>query len=293
MGVWLRGDWFHAGTNGVGVLLLHGFSGEPSELMPLADGLVAHGFSVSMPILHGHGGAPHDLDDADHTAWLNHARRTYHQMRQECERVILIGFSMGGMIASILAHETPPDALVILAMPTYLMPEWAMRYVGRLRYVMPWLKPFAKANFADPAVRRHVLHRDPELDLDCPEVQRFLRNHIRLPIKALGELVHLMRAARHVISAIQTPTFIGHGTQDETAYPHCATELARKLPNLQQLQWYKHSDHLLFAGDDTPQIVADICEFCLSHVPQMLEIGMKIEIPVPVYRRVERDSWLS
>ncbi|MEU2777695.1 hypothetical protein ABZ646_33575, partial [Streptomyces sp. NPDC007162] len=44
----------HAGGE-VGVLLCHGFTGSPQSLRPWAEHHAAHGLTVSLPLLPGHG----------------------------------------------------------------------------------------------------------------------------------------------------------------------------------------------------------------------------------------------
>ncbi len=47
------------GSNGV--LVLHGFTGNPQSMRPLAEALAAAGFTVELPLLPGHGTAVEDM----------------------------------------------------------------------------------------------------------------------------------------------------------------------------------------------------------------------------------------
>jgi carboxylesterase len=251
------------------VLLLHGFSGDPQELLPLGEGLAAAGYAVQIPVLPGHGGVPHDLADHSWRDWLAAARTALAAMRGQHRQIIVGGFSMGGALAALLAAEQPLDGLLLLAVPTELAPAWAMRLVPLLKYVMPAFRPLAKADFSDPQVRSQIQQFDPEVDLDDLAVQAVLRQHIRMPLAALAELVALLRAARLVIPAIATPTLIMHGTQDETAHARSATELARRLAGPVELAWWEGASHMLLAAEQRAAIVARAVEFChaCSSVP--------------------------
>ncbi|MBA3469739.1 MAG: alpha/beta fold hydrolase [Herpetosiphonaceae bacterium] len=262
MGLWLRGPWTAAGTNEIGVLLLHGFSGDPQELLPLGAGLAAAGFSVQIPVLPGHGGVPHDLADHSWPDWLAAARTALAAMRRQHRRIIVGGFSMGGALACLLAAEQPLDGLMLLAVPTELAPAWAMPLLPLLKHVLPAFRPLAKADFSDQQVRAQILQFDPEVDVDDPAVQTLLRQHIRMPVAALGELVALLRAARKVIPAITTPTLIMHGTQDETAHARSAVELARRLAGPVELAWWEGVGHMLLAAEQRAAIVARAVDFC-------------------------------
>ncbi len=262
MGLWLRGPWTAAGTNEAGVLLLHGFSGDPQELVPLGAGLAAAGFAVQIPVLPGHGGVPHDLADHTWRDWLAAARAALSAMRGQHRQMIVGGFSMGGALASLLAAEQPLDGLLLLSVPTALAPAWAMRLVPLIKHVMPDFRPLAKADFSDQQVRAQIQQFDPEVDLDDLAVQAVLRQHIRMPLAALGELVALLRAARQVIPSITTPTLIMHGTQDETAHARSAVELARRLAGPVELAWWEGAGHMLLAAEQRDAIVARAVGFC-------------------------------
>ena len=265
MGLWLRGPWTAAGTNGAGVLLLHGFSGDPREMLPLGEGLAAAGFGVHIPVLPGHGGVPHDLADYGWRDWLAAARAAFQELRNTQSRVIVGGFSMGGALASLLAVESPPEALLLLAMPTFLRPRWVMPLLPALRHAMPWFRPLARADFSDPGVRGQIQQFDAEIDLDDPAVQAALRRQIRLPLSALNELAGLLRAARRRLHHIAAPALVMHGSADETAPLESADELVRRLSGPVELVWWANSGHLLFEGPERAAIVARAVDFCQEH----------------------------
>ncbi len=62
----------HEGTTDVGVLVLHGFTGNPISMRGLADAMVAAGHSVEMPRLPGHGTT---IDDMLDTTWADWTAR--------------------------------------------------------------------------------------------------------------------------------------------------------------------------------------------------------------------------
>ena len=55
-----------------GVLVLHGFTGNPSSMRGLAEAMAAAGHSVELPRLPGHGTT---VDDMLTTSWADWARR--------------------------------------------------------------------------------------------------------------------------------------------------------------------------------------------------------------------------
>ena len=59
----------HVGTTDVGVLVLHGFTGNPISMRGLADSMVSAGHSVEMPLLPGHGTTIADMLDTTWADW--------------------------------------------------------------------------------------------------------------------------------------------------------------------------------------------------------------------------------
>lgn len=57
------------GKNNKAVLLLHGYTGAPSEMRPLGDYLHALGYTVSCVRLPGHGTSIKDLEATTATDW--------------------------------------------------------------------------------------------------------------------------------------------------------------------------------------------------------------------------------
>ena len=52
-----------------GVLVLHGFTGNPQSMRGLAEAFAAAGFAVEIPLLPGHGTSVDDLDDTGWADW--------------------------------------------------------------------------------------------------------------------------------------------------------------------------------------------------------------------------------
>lgn len=262
MGLWLRDDWRAESRNGAGALLLHGFTGDPKELLPLASGLAAAGYGVRVPVLPGHGGAPHELMGVGWRDWLARAADALAALRRDHDQVFLGGFSMGGALSVLLAAHEPPDGLLLLATPTTLGDDWRFGLLPLLKHVMPWFKPLAKADFAAPELRQQLAEFGPDLDLSDPQIQAALRSQIRLPVSALEQLTLLLAAMRPALPLVSAPALIMQGALDTTARPFCAVEIARRLGGPAELLWWERSGHMLLQGPESAAIVARALAFC-------------------------------
>ncbi|MET8945613.1 alpha/beta fold hydrolase [Streptomyces sp. NPDC004542] len=100
----------------VGVLLSHGFTGSPQSLRPWADHHAAHGLTVSLPLLPGHGTSWEDMQVTGWQDWYAEVDRELRLLRQRCERVFVAGLSMGGALALRLAakHGADVDGVVVV-----------------------------------------------------------------------------------------------------------------------------------------------------------------------------------
>ena len=103
---------FHldAGDGDVGALLLHGFSGAPTEVRGLGEHLAARGVVVSAPLLPGHGVDHHHLERSNRRAWRQAAHEALQALQARCTRVVVVGQSMGGLLAlELAARRLPAD----------------------------------------------------------------------------------------------------------------------------------------------------------------------------------------
>jgi 2-succinyl-6-hydroxy-2,4-cyclohexadiene-1-carboxylate synthase len=97
------------------VALLHGFTGSPNGLKPLADVLTARGCRVIAPALLGHG-----ADDAGVRDFEGEVDRLACGLAAQGERMHLLGYSLGGRVAIGLLCRRPElfsSATLVSAQP--------------------------------------------------------------------------------------------------------------------------------------------------------------------------------
>ncbi len=112
--------WFEG--NEVGCLLVHGFTGTPQNVRPLADYLARRGLAVSAPRMPGHGTTVADLDKTGPQDWLGAAEQALTELKERCSTVFVAGISMGGTLTLELARQHPELAgVVVMAAPVQAM----------------------------------------------------------------------------------------------------------------------------------------------------------------------------
>ncbi|RYD05947.1 hypothetical protein N752_06795 [Desulforamulus aquiferis] len=101
-------------------LIIHGFTGSPQEVIPLARYLESQNFLVAVPTLAGHGHGWAGLKNCSYQDWLSSAEIELLKLFSITKHVSIIGFSMGGLIAVQLAKKHQIDSLVLLSTPIFV-----------------------------------------------------------------------------------------------------------------------------------------------------------------------------
>ncbi len=200
-----------------GILCIHGFTGTPYEMRPLAERLHSHGFTVHGMRLPGHGTTPDDLDRTSWHQWHAAVEAELDRLRARCSTVFAVGQSLGGLLTLHLARMRGPQltAIASLAAPLWLGPAAravvAATRIGPIGRAVGAIPKIGGCDASDPVVRR-----------DNPAYPVF-------PVRALHELSDLMALVRRDLGLVRVPTIVVHGRQDHTAPLACAEEIARRV----------------------------------------------------------------
>lgn len=108
---------FSASNGPNGVLVLHGFTGNPGSMRPLAEAFADAGFSVDLPLLPGHGTSVDDMLPTRWEDWSEAAERAYTELAAHCDHTIVAGLSMGGTLSIWLAGRHPAISGVVVVNP--------------------------------------------------------------------------------------------------------------------------------------------------------------------------------
>ena len=95
-----------------GIYLIHGFSSTTYEVKKLAVYLSKLGYYVKADNLPGHGTSIEDCNLTTHEEWLTFVEQEIATMYSHCKKVIVMGVSMGGVLALHLGSIFPLDGVV-------------------------------------------------------------------------------------------------------------------------------------------------------------------------------------
>lgn len=93
-----------------GVLVLHGFTGNPQSMRPLAEAFARAGFAVELPLLPGHGTTVEDMQLTGWDDWSAAAEAAYQRLAERADRIVVAGLSMGGALTGWLGGRHPEAA---------------------------------------------------------------------------------------------------------------------------------------------------------------------------------------
>jgi carboxylesterase len=196
-------EFFFPGS-GASALLIHGLTGTPYEMRWLGERLAAAGIRVRGVRLAGHAGAPEDLGATDYDNWYESVVQGFEELRQYGEPNIVVGLSMGGVLAARLAADQP-EAVAGIAMlsPAFFLPRSIMIALGIVSRLgsLPgqiYLHNASGSDIHDSAARR--IHPSARL----------------MPLSAPISLLELARMVRPRLPRIKQPALVVHGRHDHT-----------------------------------------------------------------------------
>jgi len=107
----------HLGTRDAGVLVLHGFTGNPGSMRALAESCAAAGFHVELPQLAGHGTAIEDMIPTRWADWSRDAEAAFQTLSKRVSKVVVMGLSMGGSLTLWVGTQHPEVAGLVCVNP--------------------------------------------------------------------------------------------------------------------------------------------------------------------------------
>ncbi len=231
-------------------LILHGFGDTPQSVAPLAIHLHAAGWTVRAPLLPGHGRTLREFGRSSAADWLECAAEEMMALQATHRRVVLMGQSMGGALATILAAASPPPALVLLA-PYLDMPP-RVRRLARLSRVWSLALPYVDSG-------------GEESILDETERGRSLGyGAVNGPV--LRQLLNLVERARVVYPRVHSPLLIAQSRRDHRIAQEVTLDGFERFGSAQKrLVWLDEGGHVL-AVDRGREQLFDLIEAWLDEV---------------------------
>jgi carboxylesterase len=228
----------------VGCLLIHGFTSTPFEMRGLGRFLADRGITAGAWLLAGHGTRPEDLKGKTWHDWYASVGEALDCMRARCDRVYVVGLSLGGALALYAAAHRGRDLAGVVAMsaPIYL-PRGLAIALRRVDSQIPYLKkPYR--DIQDPAARaRHV-------------------GYMRSPVDATASLIELLGPVRSGLRKIAIPALIIYSRHDHVVPNFNSHFIYSRLGSKdKQLAALDRGFHIVTVDTDCQKVYAAIADF--------------------------------
>jgi carboxylesterase len=229
----------------IGVVVSHGFTGNPSSLRPWADHLAAAGYSVRLPLLPGHGSTWQAVNRTRWPQWYATVEDSFAELAERCERVFAVGLSMGGTLVTRLAERHPGRiAGLVLVNPVY----GTRRFDAKLAPYISWAvksRPAIGGDIKKPAVSEEAADRTP--------------------VVAFASLQKLWKVTLADLAAVRAPILMYRSREDHVVDDLSARLLTRGAVNTTVREVIlENSYHVATLDYDAPTIFEGSVEFIES-----------------------------
>ena len=225
-----------------GVLLVHGFTGNPSSMRSWGEHLATEGFRVLGPRLPGHGTSWQDCNTTTEEDWLRAVGAAFDELAATCEAVVVAGLSMGGTLSIRLAEQRAGRlAGLVLVNPSLLTQRLDARLLPLLARLTPSWAPIGN-------------------DVKKPGVEESA--YPKLPTRAMMALRRLWEVTRADLGRITAPVLLFRSVEDHVVEPASSAALLAGISSTDVTEvLLEDSYHVATLDNDAPRIFAESAEW--------------------------------
>ena len=220
------------------VLLIHGFSSSPREMLPLGKHLQQYNFTVAGVRLPGHGTTPRDLATRHAEDWLETVKRGYQQLVDAGLIVSVGGLSTGAVLSLNLALHAEPNKLLLLS-PFLELSHPLAHFAKWLHYIIP----YQNKNISEDEQPFYYQQR---------------------PLKGVAQIIRLCQKLEGQLNQIKVPSLILSSSGDRTIAPGTAQQIYQQLGSKNKIfhNYGKTVPHVLTTEKNPEQ--SNVFERCSS-----------------------------
>lgn len=220
---WQDHPYLLKGESSVGVVLIHGWSATPKQMLPIARAINKQGHTVSMPLLAGHGNVPEDLEHVAAEQWIEDAVKAADELRSlgSIQKIVFGGISMGGNLALLASQRTESDGIILIGTPVHLKNHFWV-WVGSKLF--PIFVKYAKKRYPKKVV---------STDLKETSYQYF-------PIINVKQCLKIIKKATFSLKHISVPILILQSNEDYVVAKYSPWIIYNSVKSkIKKLQWVK------------------------------------------------------
>ena len=240
--------FFPASSHKTGCLLIHGLTGTPKEMRGLGEFLSRNGYPTLGVRLAGHATRPRDLIRSRRADWLASVEDGAAMLRDSVEKIILVGLSMGGVLALLSSTRLEGVAGVAALATIHSLPDDPRRpYVNFLSLFLPYVDktklPPGSGWFDRAAWKDHI-------------------SYPRNVLRSLGELEKLLVEMRAALPDVRVPVLLIHSQNDTYVVPENLERIYAALGTADKEKIYLNgSGHVITRDAAREQVFHAVLEF--------------------------------
>jgi carboxylesterase len=228
-----------------GCLLIHGYTGTPKEMRWLGEYLSELGHTVLGIRLFAHATTPEDMKRARWADWLADVEDGFHILNSCCQKVFVIGLSMGGILSLLFASRRPLAGVVAMSTPHHLPNDPRIRFIKPLSLIQPYLPKGPPAWFDQKAFQEHISYPSD-------------------PTRAYAEVRDMLVEMRKGLENIHAPVLLINSKDDPVVTPeerHLELIFEGLGSQEKQSLWIEQSGHVIPRDAQREQVFQAVGNF--------------------------------
>ena len=232
------------------VITIHGFSSTPKEVEQLAKFLNTKDLNAYAPRLAGHGTIPEDLKNTLWQDWYKSVSRAITIASLQYEKVYVLGFSTGGLLALLSTKKCFVEfqGIICINAALHLNDIRIKTLLPALSFWNDIVKAFNEDEYAKEYVEN--IAENPEINYD------------KFYIDAIEQLNILMHKTQKNLEKIKSPILIIQSKDDPVVNPSSAYEIYEKIQSENKtIKIIDSSKHVIIKGKKTKELYNLIYKF--------------------------------
>lgn len=259
-------SFFLQGTNGRGVLLIHGLTGVPAEMKFVARHLHRAGYSVYAPLLAGHGVDKKTLIKTRWQDWLDSVVEAGEKFHSYVDSLYTAGICVGGKLGMLAAQRLQGKIkATAIYSPCFRYDGWNVPfYYPILSRHIGWLSRI-------PLIDRLSFQETSAIGIKDERLRKFMQGAEAegviddFPGRGLVEMHRLGIALKTDLPHMTTPALILHATEDDLSNPRNARIIANHIKAPHTLHWIENSYHMIHVDAQHKQVAELTANFFEAH----------------------------
>ena len=205
----------------VGALLIHGLTGNPTEMKVVSRFLEDKGYATATPLLPGHGGGHEELLAATAEDWLQGLRTEFNKAQEEWEEVFVVGLCASSVLAALLAAEDTRVRGIVLLSSHYGMvnPEISLRQkLLPIGFLLPrsLRKRFYWTEKPPYGIKDKRMQDIITAAIEAEKSNRETKDHgtFRTYLQSLYEMERLVGQLKKKVHNVKCPALLIHSVED-------------------------------------------------------------------------------